>query len=289
MRESKGNGINGIIGAGVVAVGLIVGGIYTIGGTSHVPVGSVGIVKHTDGQVTEIGQGWRWTGWTTGVQEYPTYKQSLVLSNNTKEGGQEDTSWKIGTMDQQELPVNTSLTWSISTKDATALYQSVGGKDINYIRDSIVSPTMKNIVNEVTHRYGWNEIKGAKQAEVTDAINKALKAELIKSGIDVGTFGFTHVGSPAGMEAAQSALATAELGKQQALADQQKAQIANQTMIQNAQAQAQATEIEAQATKAKAESLSELVVQEKMIEKWDGKLPQVAGSNTMMQLPGLSK
>lgn len=278
---------NGVIGAGVVAIGLIGSAVFGFGGLSHVPVGSVGIVKHTDGVVSEIGQGWHWTGWTVGVQEYPTYKQSLVLSDNIKEGGKDNQAWKVGTADQQELPVNTSLTWSISTKDASKLYQAVGGKDIDYVRDSIVSPTMKNIVNEVTHRYGWNEIKGAKQAEVTEAVNKALKDELIKSGIEVGTFGFTHVGAPAGMDQAQSALATAELGKQQALADQQKAQIANQTMIQNAQASAQAAQIEAEGTRAKASALNEMVIQEKLIEKWNGVLPQVSGQNTLMQLPSL--
>jgi regulator of protease activity HflC (stomatin/prohibitin superfamily) len=277
---------SGIIGAGVVAVGLIGGAIFGFGGSSHIPVGSVGIVKHTNGVVTEINQGWHWTGWTTGVQEYPTYKQSLVLSDNTKEGGTGNDSWKIGTMDQQELPVNTSLTWSISTKDATALYQAVGGKDIDYIRDSIVSPTMKNIVNQITHQYDWNSIKGAKQAEVIAKINEALKVELLKSGIEVGTFGFTHVGAPAGMVQAQSALASAELGKQQALADQQKAQIANQTAIQTAEAQAKVTEIQAQATKAKAATLNALVIQEQMIAKWNGVLPQVStNGSSMIQLP----
>lgn len=279
----------GVLGAAVVIVGLIGGAIFGFGGLTHVPIGSVGIEKHTDGKVSQIAQGWRWTGWTVAVQEYPTYKQSLVLSNNKVEGGDINGQWKVGTADQQELPVNTSLTWSISTKDASALYQNVGGKDIDYIKNSIVEPTMKNIVNQITHDYGWNEIKGSKQGEISQRINDALKVELIKDGIDVGTFGFTYVGAPGGMEQAQSALASAELGKQQALANQKKAQIENQTAIQNAQAQARVTEIQAQATKSKAQSLSQLVIEEQEISKWNGALPQVSGSNSMIQLPGLGK
>jgi regulator of protease activity HflC (stomatin/prohibitin superfamily) len=278
----------GIVGAGVVTLGLIGGAIYGFGGASHIPVGSVGIVKHADGQVSEVTQGWHWTGWTVAVQEYPTYKQSLVLSDKTNEGGSGNDQWKIGTSDQQELPVNTSLTWSISFKDAAKLYQNVGGKDINYIQDSIVEPTMKNIVNQITHDYDWNSIKGSKQGEVVQRINDALKAELIKDGIEVGTFGFTYVGSPGGMVQAQSTLAEAELGKQQATAEQQKQQIANQTAIQKAQADAQVTEIEAEATKAKAASLSPLIIQQKMVDKWNGVLPQTeAGGNSIIQLPGV--
>lgn len=279
---------SGLVGAAVVGLGILGGAIYGIGGMTHVPIGSVGIEKHTNGQVSEVPQGWHWTGWTVAVQEYPTYKESLVLSDNAKEGGNGNDQWKVGTSDQQELPVNTSLTWSISTKDATALYQNVGGKDITYIQDSIVEPTMKNIVNQITHDYGWNEIKGAKQGEITQRINDALKAELIKDGINIGTFGFTYVGAPGGMVQAQSTLASAELGKQQALADQQKQQIANQTAIQKAQADAQVTEIEANATKAKSASLSPLIIQQQMIEKWNGQLPTTeAGGNTLLQLPGV--
>lgn len=269
-----------VLGAGIVGLGIAACAVYTIGGINHIPIGSVGIVKHMDGTVTELSQGWHWTGWTVGVQEYPTYMQSLVLNDKT--------AWGVGTADQQELSVDTSLTWKIGTQDVTALYQSVGGKDIDYVRDSIVLPTMKNVANQVTHKYGWNDIKGAKQSVVSAEINKELKDQLGKAGIEIGTFGFTSVGSPAGMADSQKALASAELGKQQATANQQKQQIENETAISKAKADAEVKKIEAQATQQQAQALNEFIIQHEWISKWDGKLPTTSlgsGQNMMMNIP----
>jgi regulator of protease activity HflC (stomatin/prohibitin superfamily) len=268
-----------LIGAGVVGLGLLAGAVYAIGGIEKISIGQVGIVKHMDGEVSELSQGWHWVGWTVGVQEYPTYMQSLVLNDKA--------AWGIGTADQQELNVDTSLTWKIGTKNVTALYQAVGGKDIDYVRDSIVLPTMKNVVNQVTHKYGWNDIKGAKQAQVTAEINEQLKTQLGNAGIELGTFGFTSVGSPAGMADSQKALASAELGKQQATANQQKQQIENETAIAKAKADAEVKKIEAQATQQQAQALNELVIQKMWVEKWDGKLPnyQMGNSTPMINIP----
>jgi regulator of protease activity HflC (stomatin/prohibitin superfamily) len=258
-------------------------------GIKWIGVGNVGIVKHMNGEVTELGQGIHWVGWGVAVQKYPTYMQSLVLSDNTKEGGTDNQQWSVGTSDQQELPVNTSLTWKINIKNAPALYQTVGGKDIGYISDSIVKPTMKNVVNKITHRYTWNDIKGAGQAEVTEKINVELAAQLEKVGISIGTFGFTHVGSPKGMEQSQQALATAELNVKKAQAEQDKAKIENQTRILNAQTDAEAAKIkaegEAAANQLLAKSLTPDLVEYNKVQKWNGVNPTTVlgnGANTLV-------
>jgi regulator of protease activity HflC (stomatin/prohibitin superfamily) len=258
-------------------------------GIKWIGVGNVGIVKHMNGEVTELGQGIHWVGWGVAVQEYPTYMQSLVLSDNLKEGGTDNQQWSVGTSDQQELPVNTSLTWKINIKNAPALYQTVGGKDIEYISDSIVKPTMKNVVNKITHRYTWNDIKGAGQAEVTEKINVQLAAQLEKVGISIGTFGFTHVGPPKGMEQSQQALATAELNVKKAQAEQDKAKIENQTRILNAQTDAEAAKIkaegEAAANQLLAKSLTPDLVEYNKVQKWNGVNPTTVlgnGANTLV-------
>jgi regulator of protease activity HflC (stomatin/prohibitin superfamily) len=258
-------------------------------GIKWIGVGNVGIVKHMNGEVTELGQGIHWVGWGVAVQEYPTYMQSLVLSDNTKEGGTDNQQWSVGTSDQQELPVNSSLTWKINIKNAPALYQTVGGKDIAYISDSIVKPTMKNVVNKITHRYTWNDIKGAGQAEVTEKINVELTAQLEKVGISIGTFGFTHVGPPKGMEQSQQALATAELNVKKAQAEQDKAKIENQTRILNAQTDAEAAKIkaegEAAANQLLAKSLTPDLVEYNKVQKWNGVNPTTVlgnGANTLV-------
>jgi regulator of protease activity HflC (stomatin/prohibitin superfamily) len=279
------------LGAATVGATLALGLGIGFSGTSHIGVGSVGIVKHMNGQITELNQGIHWVGYGVAVQEYPTYMQSLVLSDNNKEGGSDNQAWAVGTSDQQELPVNTSLTWKINTKDASNLYQTVGGKDIEYITDNIVRTTMKNVVNRVTHDYTWNEIKGNQQSAVTDRINKELGVALAKVGIEIGTFGFTHVGSPAGMAQSQQTLATAELNVKQAQANQDKAKIDNQTALLNAETDAQAQLIKAQgeakANQVLSQSLTPELVEYNKVQKWNGVNPTTvlgAGTSTMVQV-----
>jgi regulator of protease activity HflC (stomatin/prohibitin superfamily) len=252
------------IGLITFGVAFVLGSIYVIGGLTHVGMGSVGIVKHMDGSITQIRNGWSWTGWGTSTQEYETYTQSLKKS------------WSVGTGDQQELPVKTNLTWEISTKDkdVETVYLSVGGKEIEYLRDNIVNTTMQNVANRITHKYSWNDIKGAKQGSISDEIEAELKHDLALQGIIVKSFGFSHVGSPQGMQQSQQQLASSELNIKQAEAMQQKAKIDNETKILNAQAQAQADLIQAQG-KAKAnavlkQSLTPQIVELEKIKKWNG-------------------
>lgn len=249
------------------AVALVLIGGYVIGGVTHVGMGSVGIVKHLDGSITQVRNGWSWTGWGTSTQEYETYTQSLKKS------------WTVGTGDQQELPVKTNLTWRISTtdKDVETVYLSVGGKEIEYIRDNIVNTTMQNVVNTITHKYSWNDVKGSKQGDIKTEIQKELTKELLTQGIIVKSFGFSHVGSPKGMQQSQQQLASSELNVKKAQATQEKAKIDNATKIMNAQAEAKANDIIRK-------SLSKEIVEMKKINKWDGKLPTVTDGNTLVNI-----
>lgn len=256
-----GNGIKVFVASVVVVVGLL---IYGIGGMTHVGIGNVGIEKHMSGEITKVPQGFHWVGWGVTVQDYPTYRQAL--------GGKKGVKLTVGTSDQQELPVVVNLNWNIDTSKSKELYQSVGGNDIEYVSDTIVLPTMKNDINKITHTFGWNDIKGSEQAEVTKQIEKMLKEDLSKSGIELVNFGFSHVGSPAGMAQSQQQLATSELEVKKEQAKQNAAKIANQTKIMNAEAEAKANEIISK-------SLTPNIIQQQMIKRWDGKLPQVQGSS----------
>jgi prohibitin 1 len=271
------------LGAATVGACLVLGLGVGFSGSKYITTGSVGIVKHMDGHVTQIQQGWHWVGWGVSVQEYPTYRQAL--------NGKGGVKLNVGTSDQQELSVTANLNWNIDLSKADALYQSVGGNDIQYVSDTIVLPTMKNDINKITHTYGWNDVKGARQAEVTQNIEEKLKSDLAKSGIELVNFGFSNVGSPAGMAQSQQTLASSELAVKQSQANQEKAKIENQTKILNAQADSQTQLIKAQG-EAKAnevlnKSLTPNLIEYNKITKWNGANPTTvlgAGTTTMVQV-----
>lgn len=199
------------------------------------------------------------------VQDYPTYRQAL--------GGKDGVNLNVGTSDQQELPVTANLNWNINTKELSKLYQSVGGNDVEYVSNTIILPTMKNDINKVTHTYGWNEIKGDKQSQITTEIETMLKSDLAKSGIELINFGFSQVGSPAGMAQSQQQLASSELNTKKAKQAQERAKIENETKIMNAEA-------EAKANKIIESSLSDKLLQKQALKRWNGTLPQVTSGAT---------
>jgi regulator of protease activity HflC (stomatin/prohibitin superfamily) len=247
-------------------------GLLTIGffmSVTHISLGHVGMVKHPDGTVTEIGQGWHWTGIQNSVEEYPTYIQGSKYS------------MYVGTADSQKMHVTVNVNWQINTKDATTVYEAVGGKSIDYVQEQIVDQKVQGIVNQVTHQYTWDELLGKAMPEATEKIKQLLGDALAKNGIILDSIYFAEVDAPQGMQAAQQATATAELGKQKAKAAQEQAMIENETRIKNAEADLKVKELEAQANEKLAKSLNELLVQQQAIQKWDGHLPQTMTGNAV--------
>lgn len=250
-----------IVGASVLGAAVVVGGIYWFGGMTHIGVGRLGMVKHMDGVVTEIGQGWHWTGWGVSVEQYPTYLQGTKYS------------MEVGTADSQKMPVSIAMNWQLNTKDTATLYQTVGGQSINYVQQNIVDQKVQTIVNQVTHQYTWNDLLGKQMPEATKQIQQQLTRALAADGIVLDSFGFTEVSSPNGMANAQQLVATAELGKEKAQAAQQQTIIENQTEIMKAQTDAKAAEIEATGIQAKAKAMNQYTIAEDAINKWNGALP----------------
>lgn len=281
------------IGAYILLFVIILGGIFTYRAGTWVGNSEIGIVKHMNGTITTINAGWNWTGYGVSVSVLPTAVQPLILSNDKNEGGGEDQSWNVSTKDGQKLQVNTNLLWQINPADAISLYKAVGGNDIYYIRDQIVRVQLKNVVDKITPQYNWTDLYGAQKTDVTNLINQELALDLAKFGLELpnqNSFGFSNIEPPKGMADAQAQLATAELSKQKAQADQNTQQIANQTKIMNADADAQAMIKEAEGTRAQAGALNEFKVQEDYLNKWDGKLPTVSagGSGSILNIPAVT-
>jgi regulator of protease activity HflC (stomatin/prohibitin superfamily) len=268
-----------VVGLRTLAIAIVlfaVGfGIYSWIVYDHVDNGYVGIVKHMDGSLTEIGTGWHKVGLTASMERYPAYIQ-----------GQKYTL-TVGTSDSQKMPVQINITWQLNTKDADTVYRMVGGQPISYVQTNIVDQKVQGIVNQITHQYNWNDLLGKQMAEASDQAKAIVGPELAKNGIVLDSFYFGEVNAPASVAAAQQKVANAELGKETAIAAQNQAIIENQTKIMTATADASAAKIEASGTAAKAKALNEYVIEEEWVKQWHGDLSStyVAGTSNSM-FPG---
>lgn len=267
------------VGAIASAVAIIVGAILVGQGETHVGLGHVGMVKHPDGTVTEVGQGWHWTGIQNSVEKYPTYTQGSKYN------------MIVGTADSQKMPVTLDINWKLNTKDAVTLYESVGGQPLDYVQKNIVDQKVQGIVNQVTHQYNWDALLGKNMPNATKQIQKQLSVALAENGIVLESVYFGEVSAPAGMASAQQQTAQAELGKEKAEAQQEQVKIENQTKYLQAKNDLAIKKLEAQANQKVAASLTPELIQQEWIQAWQatgGKVPAtIAGNNTgsMFTLP----
>jgi regulator of protease activity HflC (stomatin/prohibitin superfamily) len=129
-----------------------------------------------------------------------------------------------------------------------------------------------------------SELISEKRGDLQEAIEKTLAAELVKMGfqLDKVNLGASHL--PAAIEAQMQQKMAAQQQAQQAEYELQKQQTLAKAEVARAQGDAQArlvrAEAEAKANHLLQASLTGSLVQYKSIEKWNGILPQVTGSNT---------
>lgn len=166
----------------------------------------------------------------------------------------------------------------------------------NLLRDSI---------NKIASTFSVEEIYGEKKQEFQDKVLVDLKEKMVPIGVNVDFVAFVGGIRPpesvvkaidAKVEATQRAQQREnELREAEAQAKKNEALATGKAnaQIQEARGKAESIRIEAEAkaeaNRKIAESIKNDLIKYNAIEKWDGKLPQVAGSNTNLPLINLEK
>ena len=164
----------------------------------------------------------------------------------------------------QTIEVENTLIYSLDPNKLGNIYRSYGTKYV----DTIIKPTMAEVTNAVTAAYPIEKF-----VEHRAEISKKISDEFIKktdgSGIIVKSLLITNHDFSDEYNKAIEAKKVAEQAALKAKYDLEK------------------TKLEAEAQTLKQKSLSDMVLREKFIDKWDGKLPQYMGNSG--QLPFILK
>ena len=171
--------------------------------------------------------------------------------------------------DLQTVSTTLAINYRVDAAKSDSLYKNVG---ISY--DSVLmTPAVNEVLKAITAKYTAEE-SVTNRAIISDGLVQGLNEKLNEAGLfitDVNILNFDF------SEAFITAIEEKQVAQQQLL----KAETEKQTAITNAQAEAEAIRIraqaEAEANKTISESLSDIIIENKKIEKWDGKLPQVQG------------
>lgn len=272
----------GIIATGVVAVGLIAGGVSCI---EKVPAGYVAGQFSANGGVKKevLTPGWHLVSPMIKTSRYSTATEQLYLSKDEQEGSKNDDSFDI-TCKDGKLNADFEMSYSFDADNIPEVmkrYRSMSGEEII---NTVIRGKLKTFINEETSKFTVMDAHLEKKSESNKAIFERLKKELKEYGINVesANLSATRPDEKLAQAIAERSEANQKLEKIK-LDAQIIEQEAENKRIQ-AQGEADAAKIkaqgEAEANKELEQSITQGLIELKKVEKWDGKLSTVSGEGT---------
>lgn len=250
-----------------ISTAIIVIIVLIVGSNSYAQVeyGHVGLYK-TFGKLND-------NVLAPGMHFKIPFVQTVIQVNTQVTKTETDTT--ASSKDLQPVSTHVAVNYSVNKESAYNLMNNIGG---NY-DTVIINPAVQEIVKEVTARYQAEELIAKRDVvagEISEHLTSRLaKYDLIVNEINIVNFKFS--------DAFNQSIEAKQVAQQQALKasnDLKRIQIEAQQKIAQAEAEAEALKLKKQEVTPELVQLKQIEVQEKALEKWDGKLPQVTGGAT---------
>ena len=246
-----------IIGAAAIFVLVILLNSFTV-----VQAGHTGVVV-TMGSVNEgVLQ--------EGIHFKVPFVQNVVKIDNRIQKLEVNT--EAFSKDLQSVKTVLAINYRVDTAKSYSIYKNIGADYENVL----VVPAVNEVLKAITSQYTAEE-SITNRVLISDGLVKGLNEKLNDLGLyitDVNIIDFDF------SEAFITAIEEKQVAQQQLL----KAETEKQTAITNAQASAEAAKIKAEgdakANKLLNDSLTDKVLENKKIDKWNGELPKVSGSGS---------
>jgi regulator of protease activity HflC (stomatin/prohibitin superfamily) len=298
--SSDGIGVSGlgrVVRLAGMALGLIALLVLLPTAMTYINPGHVGIVIHRVGggvDATALSPGLHLRNpLTTGIEEYPTFMQTLVLTRGQSDGSSGNDEINVNSVEGQPLSLDVSMSFELDPAKVPALY-STFRSDIATIQHNYVKQAIRQSLQEVVGNEEIAAIIGPKKFETTSRVSRLLEQRLSPYGIMVKQFTINELRAPPSVIEAinqknvmqqQGLTAQNELQKNQFQAQGDSIKAAGRAKAILAEAEAQA-----KANRLLSESITGTLVQYEMSKRWNGQMPQVTGgAMPMIQLPGSGK
>ena len=177
--------------------------------------------------------------------------------------------------DLQDVDMSIAVNYHINKESAIDLYKNVG----MYYENVILEPAIEESIKAVTSKYTAEELI-TQRSEVSDKCMEELKKKVEKYGLVVNDFNLTNFNFSAEFEKAIEEKQVAEQKVLTAKQELEREKIEAEKKIVAAEAEKQANEL-------KEKTLTDNIIKEKFIEKWNGELPKVTGEGTILNIDGL--
>lgn len=288
----------GFIGAIVLAIIIFGGIIMALLCTTRVPAGYVAVQYSMNGGVKDevLTQGWHVVSPTIKTTLYTVGIEQSYLTSGDNGDSKGDESFSASSMEGKAIQIDLTFTYQYDPDSVTDVFTRFKGQSGTDVRDSFIKPNIISWTKEVIARYKVSDILGEQRANVNVALTDYLSNKFAPYGITISNVSLINIEVDAETSAAISAKITAQQNAEtQAINNQtaiDKAKADAEVVRTNAQAAADAALIEAnaqaEANRQLAQSVTGQLIEYQKIEKWDGKMPTVSGSNAIVSIDGVN-
>lgn len=196
------------------------------------------------------------------IYQIPTTVQEKTMDNVA-----------VQTLDAQWVSMSLNIKYQVDKANAYKVFKNY--KTLDNLDTNLISNVTQRSVEEVTTKYNVIDLLGEQRNNIYTEIEAILKEKLADEGVTLKFITILDTDAGEEIEAAIAKEAVAKKEVETAEQEKKKAEIDAQTKLIEAEGEAKANAI-------KTEQLTEEILTEMFIEKWNGELPLVSGSDGMM-------
>ena len=246
---------------------------------AFIPANTVGIVYSPFSGTREItlSEGVSNKNLFDKIYEINTEVQTMTVSQLTTQ-----------TKDAQYVTSTLNIKYKVNSANAYLVFTQY--RTLDNMSNTLIVPTTQRVLELITTKYNVMDVLGEKRADIYSELDSALTTELAKYGVEFVSISISDMDAGDAIEAAIEAEAVAKKAVETAEQELLKAEMEAKQKSVVAQAEQDAAKIkaetkliEAQAEKEANEllqmSLTELLLRQQWIEKWDGKVPTYYGGD----------
>lgn len=284
----------GLLGGIVLALAIIIGVIMLALCTTRVPAGYVAVQYNMNGGVKDevLTQGWHLVSPTTKTTLYTVGIEQSYLTAGNNGDSEGDESFSASSSEGKAMQIEMTFTYQYqadSVNDVFTRFKGQSGKDV---RDSFIKPNIISWTKEVIARYKVSDILGEERASVNIALTEYISEKFEKYGITIANVSLSNIEVDEETRQAINAKITAQQNAETQSINNQtnidKAAAEAQVKLTQAQAEADAkmiqAEAEAKANELLQQSLTDKILRQEYIDKWNGELPDIMTGDDSMSL-----
>ncbi|MBQ8475298.1 MAG: prohibitin family protein [Clostridia bacterium] len=241
---------------------------------AHVPTGHTGVVT-TFGHVEDY-------TYEAGIHIKNPMSKVVNMDNRTQK---ETLELSCFSSDIQEVIITYTVNYQIDKENAQTIYRTIGE---NYY-EKIITARIQDSVKTVSAKFSAENLVGSRN-DLSTQIEEMLRASLAEYNIELVGASIENMDFTDAFTDAVEAKQVAEQNKLKAQTEAQQkvieAEAAAQVKVIEAQAEADAilakATAEAEANAKLAASITDELIDYQYAEKWDGKLPQITGGDSVI-------